>query len=679
MTFAPLNKRKYTAALLAGFVWNSPIVAYAADGKALLDEWVVASQASPFFDLSYANARESGSLLTVDALEVSISGLAMLQYMSEQLNLEAVQFDEQLAAGSSYTISWPTITINGLSDEGDQFSARALNADSVEIRTMGDGPSSSTQTINELSIEDLTIAKWPEIEEAADRPISKFIPLIKAMVSIDLSSMSVQSVATVVEAEDGVEVSQSYGPLAVGPVAGGDISNMTASNFAMTVTSPGEETPLFEFSADQFTANNYNYATTLNQFLAPANEGADFQQSVGKMALKGIRFAAVEEEFAGQVENLELTGIGVRPASLDVFAKIDALLVEALTTNREPSDEEIVELLAAIYGAFSLKSFQINDVALQGQALSEFGLGSFFISDFSSAGLGEIGLTNLFFNGADGEEIRLEKHVYEDMTFPSLIAMIGLEEALQNQDVPAILEAIPTLGRVVQTGLVIKAPNENVDVALDSSIFEMRDHVGPIPTGLRLGIDGLRMDVDALEPEEREPFESLGLETIVLTSDTLVQWERETENVNLDVLISAEQLGTLSGEGTVGSVPASVFDQPSAISLFALTGATFDQISLRFDDDGLVERAIAYGAAEEGLEYGDMELRLKGMIPVFLSELDDPALANQLAQSLTAVIERGASLSLTVTAKSPLPIAILSAVSDPAVLATMFDIEIENP
>ena len=148
----------------------------------------------------------------------------------------------------------------------------------------------------------------------------------------------------------------------------------------------------------------------------------------------------------------------------------------------------------------------------------------------------------------------------------------------------------------------------------------------------------------------------------------------------MDFIAAVEQMGTLSGEGIVGNVPAVVFDQPDSTTVFALTGTTMNEIALRFDDDGLIERAIALSAREEGIEYGAMELRLKGMIPVFLSELDDPILANQLADSLNAVVETGASLSLKAVAKTPLPLAVLAmSVQGPAALASMFDIEVSNP
>ena len=65
---------------------------------------------------------------------------------------------------------------------------------------------------------------------------------------------------------------------------------------------------------------------------------------------------------------------------------------------------------------------------------------------------------------------------------------------------------------------------------------------------------------------------------------------------------------------------------------------------------------------------------------MFLSELDDPILANQLADSLNAVVETGASLSLKAVAKTPLPLAVLAmSVQGPAALASMFDIEVSNP
>ncbi|MEO1700853.1 MAG: hypothetical protein AAFR71_02285 [Pseudomonadota bacterium] len=666
--------------LVVGGVMGWAMAAQAAEGKAVLDDWVEAADVSPIFDLSYGLATESGTLLDVENLELSVSGTALLMFVSRQIGFETPELEGDSQVDVSYTITVPNATFDGLMDEGDHYSYSSFEADTVEVVSVFGDEGSSTQTVKGAVVKDSKLAKWPAITDSPDKPISKFLPLIRAMLDVSFTSITVESIETVSNADGDIELTQSYGPLMIGATVRGDITAMAASNFNMAAKLIDTDEPLFEFTADSLTAREYNYGSTVERFLAPTDPAAGYETSLGHLEMSGMAFSAPEDGSTGTFDKIELSEIGVRPPSVDVFAMIDRMVLDDLSTGDEPSQEELIGFMGAAYGAFSLGRFELAGLQVEGGDGTNVALGSIFLSDLSAAGLGAFGMNGFDALGPDGEVIKLGEYALEDMTFPSLEALIGLESAIESEDVPAILAAIPTLGRVVQNDVVFSLPEENVDFAIGSSVFEMFDHVGPIPTGLRLGLDGFRFDLSALEPEEREPFDGLGLESLVVTSDMLVQWQRETGNVNLDFLAAVEQLGTLSAEGIVGNIPAIVFDQPDRTSLFALTGATLNAISLRFDDEGLVERAIAMGAEDEGIEYGAMELRVKGMIPVILSELNDATLANELADGLTAVIERGASLTISAVAPSPLPLVVLGSGSGgPGALASMFEIEVSNP
>ncbi|MEL6817078.1 MAG: hypothetical protein AAFP80_00360 [Pseudomonadota bacterium] len=657
-----------------------PIVAQAAQGKQVLDDWVAAADASALFDLSYASASEDSSLLKITDLEISISIVAVVQFFSTKIGFDIGDIANNQQDNVKYVITLPEVSIKGLTDEATYIAADEFNADAMTWRTDFGGSGSSVQTYTGISVEDWKSAKWPEVPEATDKPISKFLPLIRAALDFDFSSLNVQLVEFVLKDDGGAQIVQSYGPVVVGTTRRGDISAIVASNFYAAIKAAEQDRPVAEFTAEMYTARDYNYGTTLDRLLSPADPLATYDQSVGSMEIAGMAFSTADERFAGKVGRVGFSDVGVRPPSVDVFGMIDELVVDSLASQAEPSDDDIIALVASAYGAFSMGRFEISDIEARGPDMVSFSLGSFFVSDYADNALGAFGISALDFDGDKGEAITIERFAFEDMTFAPFDAFIGLEEAIENQDIPAILATLPTLGRVLLSGVMVDVPDEKVSMSLDSSIFEMLDHVGPIPTGMRLGVDGLRLDVDALDPEDRKPFEELGLDTVVVTSDTLLKWDRPSENINLDFIAAVEQMGTLSGEGIVGNVPAVVFDQPDSTTVFALTGTTMNEIALRFDDDGLIERAIALSAREEGIEYGAMELRLKGMIPVFLSELDDPILANQLADSLNAVVETGASLSLKAVAKTPLPLAVLAmSVQGPAALASMFDIEVSNP
>ncbi|MEM1378396.1 MAG: hypothetical protein AAGG69_13505, partial [Pseudomonadota bacterium] len=540
-------------------------------------------------------------------------------------------------------------------------------------------PGSSTTRYNDVVISDLSFAKWPEVVADDQKPVSQLVPLIRAATDVSLSAMTMQFVETTFS-EDGVSMVQTYGPVLIGPTVNGDISTVVASGFAMSVSEDGESDPLFEATAAALNIRDYNYGTTLEALLKGPQDDAPYEVSVGAMEAADISVSVPEENLDLSIERVAFDDIGVRTPSIDLLATVDRFALAEINDGPEPSEQEIIELVGSIYGSLSLGRFAVEGVAASGDEIEKLELGSFVIADLSAAGLGEISVNGLDVEGQNGEIIKTERYALEGFTFPPLAALVGLEEAVERQDVPAILEGLPKFDRIVQNGIRIVVPEENADIEIGSSLFEMLDHIGPIPTGIRMGLDGLRLSVESLEPEDREPFEALGLETVVASADTLIKWDRETTDINIDLLASVEQLGTLSGEGTIGSVPAIVFEQPNQSTAFALLGATFKNLTLRFDDDGVVERGIAVAAEEEGIGYDAMELRLKGLVPVIAAELDDVELAAEIANAVTAVIDNGAAISLRIAASTPLPIVALNgALNNPASIPQLFDIEVANP
>ncbi|MEN0002193.1 MAG: hypothetical protein AAF940_15040, partial [Pseudomonadota bacterium] len=356
-------------------------------------------------------------------------------------------------------------------------------------------------------------------------------------------------------------------------------------------------------------------------------------------------------------------------------------VIDAMDGVDEPDERDIIEMVGTFYGAFSLGRFQLEGLRARapsdGSAPNAVDMARLTIADLSADGLGEISIDDLALTGPNGEDVQIGRYAFEGIGFPPLAALMDLERAVLEDDVASILKALPTLQRIVQNGVVVIVPDEGTDFSLASSTLEMDGHIGSVPTQIRTDIQQMRINLEALDPQERETFDQLGLDEITTDAQAQVSWRRDTTDVDLNFLVDVDQLGSLTGEGVIGNIPAIVFDEPSQVSLFALLGATLNSFALRYEDAGAVERAIVANASQEGLGYEAMELRWKGMVPVLLSELDDAELAGEIADALTAVIERGAPFAISATAMPPLPLAALSA-SRPAALARLFEFQVEN-
>ncbi|MEL6437378.1 MAG: hypothetical protein AAFP99_11360, partial [Pseudomonadota bacterium] len=656
-----------------------PHNAYADTGAQLLNDWAAAGAASPVFDLSFGSANEVGNTVTVSDLKIALSFAGMAEFFAPFIGQDVSADGDSADPSLEYALSFPEVTFTNLRDTGTHISMDAVSADTLDLSFTGDQDVDATSVYSGVSGEALSFAKWPSVEPDTERPVSAIVPLFQAFLDVDAAILSVDRIETSARTAGEATMTQTYEAMVIEEAVDGNFGRVSVEEITIggprADTGAGSNAPEFLGTISQFTATDYNYGDILNAYLTDDVSTADtpYSTGIGSLEMTGMQFVVPEEPATFSIGRVAVENVGVRPGERNLLAMVDRFASAAIKGEPEPEGEEILSLVGTIYGNLSLGRFSIEDIAISTPNEASGVIGGFTIAGLSSAGMEEATLTGLNIVGPDSEVIRVGRWSMQGLTFPSLAAMMKLEEAADSGDIEAILEGLPTLARIEQNDILVVAPSEDLNMSIGSSIFEMLDHIGPIPTGIRMGFDGLRLDVANLDPADREPFEELGLDTVVVTSDSLLKWDRDTSDVNFDFVASVEQLGAIEGEATIGNVPAIVFEKPDQSSVFALLGATLKNVEINFDDEGIVERGINIAAREEGLSYDAMELRLKGVIPVLLSELDDVQLASKAADALTAVLENGAGLTLRAVAPTPLPIAaIASAAENPASLATLF-------
>jgi hypothetical protein len=91
-----------------------------------------------------------------------------------------------------------------------------------------------------------------------------------------------------------------------------------------------------------------------------------------------------------------------------------------------------------------------------------------------------------------------------------------------------MLAAIPTLGGISISDLLVNVPFLAELSLTRGAGIEMSDHVGPIPTRIRNLIEGLRMPTWMLDDDTFEVLDGLGYEEIGTSSDLQLVWQEET-------------------------------------------------------------------------------------------------------------------------------------------------------
>lgn len=87
-----------------------------------------------------------------------------------------------------------------------------------------------------------------------------------------------------------------------------------------------------------------------------------------------------------------------------------------------------------------------------------------------------------------------------------------------------------------------------------------------------------------------------------------------------------------------------------------LTGA-----SIRIDDDGLTEKALAFFGQTQGVSPTDAANQVKGMVPFMMAQLNNAELTQMVSTAVNTYIDNPQSLTLSATPATPTPFAQLMA------------------
>ncbi len=654
----------------------------AADPREIIGNWVLASDDSPIIDVEHAGLThdDATGVTRVNDLTVTIALDEIARGLMASIGEDADgdgQFDDSI----SYVIAFPTVAFTNLTHADGYFAADAIAAETMQLQTrITDDGDQHVFTVDYegLSATMLQWAELPAVEDDADRPLSRFVPLLRAAVDFSFEEMVIASAVSRSDIpEEDVTITQVVGETRLAGAVNGDIAELSVASIEMSVEGDDD----VDITMGRIEARDYNYGGSIDILLGD-RQVMNYAPAVGEMRMADIAFSVPEEDFSMTIDAIRIDDIGIRSPSVPVLPYVDQIIVAAMADDDfEPDEQEFVRFIGAIYGAMRLGRFEVSGIAFNAPEIDRGDIGAFGLRDLSASGLGSLFMRGLDIAGEDDVEVRYDDFEIRDVTFPDLAALIDMERAIEEQDIATILAAVPTIGRIENSGVVMRIPEDDVDVSLGASVVEMADHIGPIPTRILFDVDRLQLDVDQLDAEAREPLEAMGYERIVLSAELEARWQADTSDLELRAETELRDGGRLFAHGTIGNVQRLAFERPDQTGLMSLLGATFENLDVRFEDDSIIARGFELAGSAQGVEGAAMQARALAMVPVVLSELGDAALAATATEAVTALVEDGAPLTIAITAPVPLPIVAIAASfeSNPASILEALEIEVSNP
>jgi len=172
-------------------------------------------------------------------------------------------------------------------------------------------------------------------------------------------------------------------------------------------------------------------------------------------------------------------------------------------------------------------------------------------------------------------------------------------------------------------------------------------------------------------------MEGLGYDSFVI--NLLVEGGYETGEDRLTLrsfAVEAPEVGKFSLAGTISGVKAS--DLATEQSPDALANGLLENLTIRFDNSGVVERALDMQAKTMGASRDDIVAQLNGALPFMLNAINNPPFQEKVAKAAQAFLSNPKSLTITASPPQPVPFQQImgSAMSAPQTLPDTLAIDV---
>lgn len=221
----------------------------------------------------------------------------------------------------------------------------------------------------------------------------------------------------------------------------------------------------------------------------------------------------------------------------------------------------------------------------------------------------------------------------------------------------------PTYSRAELTNIVIDGDDEGrVPVSRVVAVIDAMDE--GLPTSGSLDVQGIQIEADSLDDDERKALSDLGYDSLTLSFRMEADWKPETGELAIDTLtLSGENAGTLNAALKINGLTRAMMEQLDAAqgnpeqAMGLMQGLLVESVSLRIDNDSLVDRVLDNQAKEAGASREAFVEQLTGALPFMLSMLNNAEFQAKVAGAATTFLKDPKSLSASATPAAPVPFA----------------------
>jgi len=642
------------AASVSAFAMTASLPALAEEPiETAIRNWVSTLDASPnwvagFSDLSYDEGQRTATLRN-------------LTIRSETL-------------ATKLEISFGTIAITNYAEAPDGgFKASEITADSGKL-VVGDLGSS---TLSDIRVDNLAVPSFVNYVFDQNRIFTSLAKGWGIVAKASVDSIRVGRIQAT-ETTEGQTSAASFGSYELKGMANGVIDQVTMGPIMQEMPSPDG---LIKFTIDKIEARKYDL-DAISAVLDPDRYagGAGDGQWRTALGLEVYRNFSIEMPGASiRMGSFEMENLRLRQPKKSFTGFLDTML-----SKPNLSDDEAARLMkenfAGLISFWGVGSMRLSDLDVTAPEVERFHLGDFHFNDFSSDGIGEIGVRDLDVAIQDKGTLGAERLAVGGFKFPSpdllVSSMYASDGGIDFDPMPLI----PTMGFAEAVGVDVTQGGKTLG-AVDRARIDLGDYIGPVPTSIASDVRGLDLDLSQIDDRRaREMIKGLGYDRLVADYGFRLSWREADEAVILDGFkLAIKDLATMNADATLTGLTRQAIQDPKRLE-GALSSLLFTRGKLSIEDKSIVERAVGMQAKKMNVEPDKFRQQIAGALPLFLMVLKNPGFQAKLAPALQAFIKTPGTMTITAAPATPVPLMKLieTANSAPQKLPDLLQVEIKS-
>ncbi|MBW8636467.1 hypothetical protein K1W69_04630 [Hoeflea sp. WL0058] len=539
--------------------------------------------------------------------------------------------------------------------------------------------------VEEYSVEGFFFPALPEIADDPDRPVSRFVPLIRALqeIRVDRAGMGL------LYGEIDTDLSDAGGGVVSGKFTRRDIVLSGWENGVIGAYDSGEAREEYTYPDENGKMTTQVASTRELQFRDYNLFGSVDLLQLGSIEETVVLGSMIQRGYlsnvSGQrtsIDEVLIEGVTMKRPDFDVLGYMDSLI-----TGSEVDDTQFERMYLETLRSFSLARAGLRGISVDAEQDGnqiDLNLSQFLLSDLGSEGLGEFSMTDLEFGVENFLDMNFEKIFIKDVDFPSVSWMrqvIDSPEILEDVDPLLLARAFTPTALTAGLGkLSLQFAGTDDDLLLNSFHTRFESAVSPIPTLFELTIDGFEISADMIEdPDAVVIFEGLGIEKIALNEDFRIAWDEATGDVTIDRLVfDLGNVGKVSGRMQIGGVPRFVLENPEKPEALMVT-ANLKSLELDFENAGAVEAIVTARADNDGTSEVEAQTALLLQALNNLSPFASKEVLADVEAELSDFLENPISFRVTLKPENPLPVAQIAAgfMTSPQTLPQLLGLTIE--